>query len=243
MAGRGRRRRRRHGPARRRRFAALRPNGRRVGLILGLAGVAWLAGTLDASLAALHRGPLVHALSHSRTAASGQPWRLAQRRPPTRAAPSRPRQRGVAHPRGRGGNGRSCRRGTAAPPVGPPRLIVEPVAFGTALALAAAASLRDDDGLADIAQWLYYAVVTVASIAVAVRLARSTWTGAALGGLVAELGELEGADALRDRLARAMAIPTWWSATGWAATASMSTPRARRSSSRLRPRTDHDRGQ
>ena len=44
--------------------------------------------------------------------------------------------------------------------VGPPRLIVEPSAFGTALALAAAASLRADEGLADIAQWLYYAVVT-----------------------------------------------------------------------------------
>nr|MBA3429166.1 hypothetical protein [Actinomycetota bacterium] len=42
--------------------AALRPNGRRVGLLLGLAGAAWLAGTVDGSLAALHRGPLVHAL-------------------------------------------------------------------------------------------------------------------------------------------------------------------------------------
>jgi hypothetical protein len=43
-------------------LAAQTVSSRRVGVLLVLAGVAWLAGTVDASLAALHRGPLVHAL-------------------------------------------------------------------------------------------------------------------------------------------------------------------------------------
>jgi signal transduction histidine kinase len=189
-------------------FAALRPNGRRVGLILGLAGAAWLAGTLDASLAALHRGPLVHALLafpdgrlRSAVAAGATTAAYASGAVPDLANAEWLTIAVAAAVVAAAAEAQWHRR------VGPPRLIVEPVALGAVLALAAAASLRADEGLADIAQWLYYAVVTVSSIAVAVRLARSSWTGAALGGLVAELGELEGADALRDRLARAIGDP------------------------------------
>ena len=188
--------------------AALRPNRRRVGLLLGLAGAAWLAGTLDGSLAALHRGPLVHALLASpdgrlrsavavgaTTAAyvSGAVPDLANSEWLTLAVAVAVVAVAI--------EGRRRRR------VGPPRRIVEPVALGVALALGAASSLRVDAGLGDVAQWQYYAVVTVASIAVPVRLARLGWTDAALSSLVADLGDLEGADALRDRLARAVGDP------------------------------------
>jgi signal transduction histidine kinase len=187
---------------------ALRPRGRRVGLILGLAGAAWLAGTVDASLAALHRGPLAHALlafpdglltsavavAATTTAyVTGAVPDLADSAWLTLAAGAVLVAAAVV----------SRQRRQA----GPSRLIVEPLAFGMALALGAAASLRDDAALGDIAQWLYYAVVAGVSIAVPVRLARSGWTGAALSSLVAELGDLEGADALRDRLARAVGDP------------------------------------
>ena len=188
--------------------AALRPNGRRVGLLLGLAGAAWLAGTLDGSLAALHRGPLVYALLAfpdgrlrsavavgATTAAyvSGAVPDLANSEWLTLAVAAALVVVTVDVQRRR--------------QVGPPGLTVETFALAAVLALGAAASLRDDAGLGDIAQWLYYAVVTVASIAVPVRMARSRWTGAALSGLVADLGDLEGADALRDRLARAVGDP------------------------------------
>ena len=187
---------------------ALRPKGRRVGLILGLAGAAWLAGAFEASLAALHRGPFVHALlafpdGRLRSAVAVAATTVAY---PSGAVPELANTEWLtlavaAAVVAVAVEGRRRRR------AGPPRLIVEPVAFGVALALGAAASLRDDAGLGDVAQWLYYAVVTVASIAIPVRLARSTWTGAALSGLVADLGALEGADALRDRLARAIGDP------------------------------------
>jgi signal transduction histidine kinase len=184
---------------------ALRPDGRRLGLILGLAAAAWLAGTLDGSLAALHRGPLVHALlafpdGRLRSAASVAATTAAYA---SGAVPDL-------------ANAEWLTLAVAAALVAaavdahrrrPARLILEPVAVGAALALAAAASLRDDAGLGDMAQWLYYAAVTGVAIAVPVRLARSRWTGAALGGLVADLGDLEGADALRDRLARAIGDP------------------------------------
>ena len=188
--------------------AALRPNGRRVGLLLGLAGAAWLAGTLDESLAALHRGPLVHALLAfpdgrlrssaavgATTAAyvSGAVPDLANSEWLTLAVAAALVVAAIDVQRRRR--------------VGPAGLTVETFALAAALALSAASSLRDDAALGDIAQWLYYAVVTVASIAVPVRLARSSWTGPALSGLVADLGDLEGADALRDRLARAVGDP------------------------------------
>ena len=186
----------------------VQPNGRRVGMLLGLAGAAWLAGTLDASLAALHRGPLVHALlafpdgrlrSGVAVGATGAAYAtgavpdLANAEWLTLAVAAALVAAAVEAPwRGQ---------------TGPPRLIVEPAALGAVLALSAAATMRDDAGLGDIAQWLYYAAVTVASIAIPLRLARSSGTGAALSGLVADLGDLEGADALRDRLARAIGDP------------------------------------
>jgi len=188
--------------------AALRPNGRRVGLLLGLAGAAWLAGTVDGSLAALHRGPLVHALLAfpdgrlrsavvvgATTAAyvSGAVPDLANSEWLTLAVAAALVVATVDVQRRR--------------QVGRPGLTVETFALAAALALGAAASLRDDAALSDIAQWLYFAVVTVASLAIPVRLARSSWAGAALSGLVADLGDLEGADALRDRLARAVGDP------------------------------------
>jgi len=187
---------------------ALRPNGHRVGLLLGLAGAAWLAGTLEGSLAALHRGPLVHVLLAfpdgrlrsavavgATTAAyvSGAVPDLANSEWLTLAVAAALVVAIVDVQRRR--------------QVGRPGLTVETFALAAALALSAAASLRDDAGLSDITKWLYYAVVTVASIAVPVRLARSSGTGAALSGLVADLGELEGADALRDRLARGVGDP------------------------------------
>jgi signal transduction histidine kinase len=187
---------------------SLRPNGRRVGLILGLAGAAWLAGTLDGSLAALHRGPLVHALLafpdgrlRSAVAVAATTVAYATGAVPDLANAEWLTLAVAAALVAAAVEARRRRR------LGPPRLIVEPVALAAALALGAAASLRDDAGLGDVAEWLYYAVVTVAAIAVPVHLARSSWAGAALSGLVADLGALEGADALRDRLARAIGDP------------------------------------
>jgi signal transduction histidine kinase len=185
-----------------------RPNGLRVGVLLGLTGAAWLVGALEPSLAALHRGPLVHALlafpdgrlrsgvavgATTLAYASGAVPDLANAEWLTLAVAAALVAATVDAQRRR--------------QVGRPRLTVESFALAGALALAATASLRDDAALGDIAQWLYYAVVTVASIAIAVRLARSSRTGAALSGLVAELGDLEGPDALRDRLARAVGDP------------------------------------
>jgi signal transduction histidine kinase len=188
--------------------ATLRPKGRRVGLILALAGAAWLAGTIEPSLAALHRGPLVHALLafpdgrlRSAVALAATTLAYASGAVPDLANTEWLTVTVAAALVAAAGEAQRRRR------VGTPRLIVEPIALGAALVLGAAASLRGDDGLGDIALWVYYAVVTAVSIAVPVRLARSSWTGAALSGLVAELGDLEGADALRDRLARAIGDP------------------------------------
>jgi signal transduction histidine kinase len=179
--------------------AVSRPNGRRVGVLLGLAGATWLVGAVEPSLAALHRGPLVHALlafpdgrltsgvavgATTLAYASGAVPDLANADWLTLAVAAALVAASVDAQRDRR--------------VGRPRLTVEIFALAGALALAATASLRDDAALGDIAQWLYYAVVTVASIAVPVRLARPSRTGAALSGLVAEL---------RDRLARAVGDP------------------------------------
>jgi signal transduction histidine kinase len=185
-----------------------RPNGRRVGLILGLSGAAWLAGTFTASLAALHRGPLAHALlgfpdgrlnltvTVAATAlayASGAVPVLANSEWLSLVVAVALIAAAVANRR--------------RPRLGPPRLLVEPVALGLALAVGAAASLRADAALGDIAQWLYFATVALAAIAIPIRLARSSRSDAALSGLVTELGNLPGPDALRDRLARAIGDP------------------------------------
>jgi hypothetical protein len=189
-------------------LSALRADRRRVGVILGVAGVAWLAGTLDASLAALHRGPLVHALLaypdgrlRSRVAivattaayVSGAVAELANAEWVTIAVTALVV---VAAVHGHGGAR-----------IGRPGLTAETAALAGALLLGAAASLRDDAGLEDVALWLYFAAVTLAASAMPARLAWSRGAEAGLPGLVAELGDLEGANALRDRLARAIGDP------------------------------------
>jgi signal transduction histidine kinase len=188
-------------------IAALSEAGRRVGMLLALAGVVWLAGTVEPSLAALHRGPLVHALlsapdGHLRspvaivaTAAayvSGAFSELANAEWVTLT---------VAALLLLACLDRRRRARLERPP-----LVAEPAALSGALILGAAASLGDV-GLEDVATWVYFLTVTVVAVAVPLRLASSRWTGAALTGLVAELGELETADALRDRLARAIGDP------------------------------------
>jgi signal transduction histidine kinase len=188
-------------------LAALTEGGRRVGILLALAGVAWLAGTVEASLAALHRGPLVHALlsvpdgrlrpriAVAATAAayvSGALSELANAEWSTLAVAALLLLAGVAQTRRRR--------------IGRPPLTAETVALAGALVLGAVASLSDV-GLEDIAAWGYYVVVAVVAVAVPLRLASSRWTGAALSGLVADLGELETAEGLRDRLARLVGDP------------------------------------
>jgi signal transduction histidine kinase len=188
-------------------LAALRRDGRRAGLLLVLAGAAWLAGAVEPTLAALHRGPLVHALlsvpggrvrSPVAIAATGAAYvsgafsGLANTEWVTVAAAALLLLATADQRRGRS--------------LGRPPLTAETVAFAGALVLGAIAS-GSDLGLEDIALWTYYLTVTGVAIAVPVRLASSRWTGAALSGLVADLGELDTTDALRHRLARAIGDP------------------------------------
>jgi signal transduction histidine kinase len=185
--------------------AALTASGRRVGVLLALAGVAWLAGTVEPSLAALHRGPLVHALL------SAPDGRLRSRIALVATAAAYVSGAFLANAEWvtlglaalllLASVDQRRRRGIARPP-----LAAEPAALAGALVLGAVASLGDV-GLEDIAAWAYYATVTMVAIAVPVRLASSRWTGAAVTGLVADLGDLESADALRHRLARAIGDP------------------------------------
>jgi signal transduction histidine kinase len=188
-------------------LAALTDRGRRVGVLLGLAGVAWLAGTVEPSLAALHRGPLVHALlcapegrltspvavaATAAAYASGAISELANTEWVTIAVAALLLLACVDQ--------RRRRR------IGRPPPTAETAALAVALVLGAVASMGDV-GLEDIAVWAYYVTVTAVAIAVPFRLASSRWTGAALTGLVADVGELDSADGLRDRLARAVGDP------------------------------------
>lgn len=187
--------------------AALRRDGRLAGLLLVLAGAAWLAGAVEPALAALHRGPLVHALfavpegrvrspvAIAATAAayvSGAFAGLANAEWVTVAVATLLLLAAVDQRRGRR--------------LGRPPLTAETGAFAGALLLGAVAS-GSDLGLEDTALWAYYVTVTGVAIAVPVRLGSSRWTGAALSGLVADLGERATTDALRDRLARAIGDP------------------------------------
>jgi signal transduction histidine kinase len=188
-------------------LAALSEAGRRVGVLLALAGAAWLAGTVEPSLAALHRGPLIHALLCASDGRLRSPVAIVA----TATAYVSGALSGLANAEwvtlalasllllacvDRSRRGRLER----------PPLLAEPAALAGALVLGAAASLGDV-GLGDVAPWVYFVTVTLVAVAVSLRLGSSRWTGVALTGLVADLGELETADALRDRLARAIGDP------------------------------------
>jgi signal transduction histidine kinase len=169
-------------------IATARRSSRVVGLLLLAAGAAWLAGLAEGSLAALHRGPLVHAVLLG-----------APRRRPAVAAIIAAYVTGAvselavldAVTLGVGVLVAVAAPGPRAPAA---------VAVGGALGLAGLAGLADT-GLDEIALWTYYGAVAFAGALLA-RPPRPDVTG-----LVAELGNLDGREALRDRLARAIGDP------------------------------------
>jgi signal transduction histidine kinase len=169
-------------------LAVAQRSSRVVGLLLLAAGAAWLAGLAEGSLAALHRGPLVHAV-----------LLRARRRRPAGAAIAAAYVTGAvsglavldAVTLGVGVLVVVAARGPRAPAA---------VAVGGALGLAGLAGLADT-GLDEIALWTYYGAV-VSAAALLGRPPRPDVTG-----LVAELGDLDRREALRDRLARAIGDP------------------------------------
>jgi signal transduction histidine kinase len=167
--------------------AAWRRASRIAGALLLAAGVAWLVGTTDGSLAALHRGPLVHALLLGQDARLRSPLAIAT----TLAAYVTGALADLAVVE-------VLTLGVAALLV----ISLRPAALALAggLALGALASLTNA-GLEDLGVWAYY-VAVAATAALAAPPRRPDVTG-----LVADLGELGTREALRERLARAIGDP------------------------------------
>ena len=169
-------------------IAAARRSSRVVGLLLLAAGAAWLAGLADGSLAALHRGPLVHAVLLG-----------AALRPVAVAATIAAYVTGAVSELAVL-DAVTLGVGLLVLVAAPGRRAAAAVAVGGALVLAGLAGLADT-GLDEIAVWTYYGAVAFAAALLA-RPPRPDVTG-----LVAELGDLDGREALRDRLARAIGDP------------------------------------
>lgn len=167
-------------------IAAARRSSRVVGLLLLAAGAAWLAGLADSSLAALHRGPLVHAVL------------LRARRHPAAVV-------AIVAAYVSGAVSAVAVLDAVSLAVGLFVVVADrgapaAVLVGGALGLAGLAGVADT-GLEEIALWTYYGAVAFAGAFLA-RPPRPD-----LIGLVAELGDLDGREALRDRLGRAIGDP------------------------------------
>src|SRR5215211_5451673 len=161
-------------------IAAARRQTRVAGVLLLVSAVAWLVGAAVGSLAALHRGPLVHALLVGRDGRLGSRLAIAATVAAyvSGAVPELAVEDGAT----------LCVAAlvaiaAAGLPSGPARA----AAFGLAgaLALSAIASLSEA-GLGAAATWAYYLAVTGAAVVVALP------PRASVSGLVADLGELEG---------------------------------------------------
>jgi signal transduction histidine kinase len=165
-------------------IAAARRSSRVAGILLLAAGAAWLAGLAAASLAALHRGPLVHAAL------------LGMRRRPLAVA-------AIMAAYVTGAVSELAVLDAVTLGVGLLVVVAAPrapaaVAVGGALGLAGLAGLAET-GLDEIALWTYFGAVACAGALLA-RPPRPDVIG-----LVAELGD--GREALRDRLVRAIGDP------------------------------------
>jgi signal transduction histidine kinase len=184
---------------------------RQAGPLAALAGAAWFAGDLDASLLHLHRGPLVHLLLtypggrlRSPVAGSvvvaayidGAVPALARAEVPTIVLTAA--AIAVALHRHAVATGVERRARAAA--------LAATVAVCGALGLAAVARLAGSDGDAG-ALWAYELAVTLAGAGLAADLIWGRWARAAVTGLVVDLGAQREPGALRAALARALGDP------------------------------------